>query len=77
MDGALDRDKSGEKNPLQKHSIATRAKPINTEAANFLLSDYSFEALQFTIKYCSLETRHDHIFKATGLVLSKSDSTGF
>ena len=60
-----------------EHSVAMRAKPIDTEAGIFLLSPCIVEALNFTIKSCSLKIRHDHVFKATGLVLSRFESTGF
>ena len=59
-----------------KHSIAMRKTPINTEAINFLLSACSVKVLNFTIKSCRLKIRHDHSFKATGLVLSRCESTG-
>ena len=59
------------------HSIAMRTKPINTKAINFFQSACSVEALNFTIRSSTLKVGHDHIFKATGLVLSKCESTGF
>ena len=60
-----------------KYSVAMRTKAINTEAVNFLLSAGSVEALNFTIRSCTLKVRLDHILKATGLVLSRCESTGF
>ena len=60
-----------------KHSFATRTKPINNGAVNFLSSACSVEALNFAIRSCTLKIRHDHIFKATGLILSRCQSTGF
>ena len=60
-----------------KHNIALRLKPINTEGVNFLLSACSVENLSFTTRSCSLKMRHSHIFKVTGLVLSRCESTGF
>ena len=60
-----------------KHSVAMRTKSINTEAVNFLLSACFKEAFNFTFWFCSLEKRHDHIFKAAGLVLSRYESTRF
>ena len=53
-----------------------RTKLIYTEAVNFLPSACSVEALNFTIRFCSLKIRREHIFKATGPVLSKCESTG-
>ena len=52
-------------------------KPINTEVVSFLLSACIVEALIFKNRSCSLKKRHDHIFKTTGLVLSRCESTGF
>ena len=60
-----------------KHSVAMRTEPINTESVNFLLSACCKEAFNFTFWSCSLEIRHDHIFKAAGLVLSRCASTRF
>ena len=60
-----------------KHSVAMRTKPINTEGVNFLLSACCEEAFNFTIRSCTLKFRHDHIFKAAGLVLSRYESTCF
>ena len=58
-----------------KHSVAMRTKPINTKAVNFLLSACCKQAFNFTFWSCPLEKRHDHIFKAAGLVLSRCEST--
>ena len=60
-----------------KHIIAMRTKPINAEAVNFLLSACSVEALNFAIRSCTLKMRDDHIFVATGLVLSRSEPNGY
>ena len=61
-----------------KHCVAMRTKPINTEAVNFLLSACCCkEALNFTFWSCSLEIKHDDIFKAAGLVLSRYECSGF
>ena len=60
-----------------KHSVAMRKKPMNTKAVNFLLSACSVEALNFTVRCCSLKLRHNHICEATGFVLSTCESTGF
>ena len=60
-----------------KHRIAMRTKPITTEAVDFLLFACSVEALNFTIRSCSLEIGHHHIFKAAGFVLSRCEYTRF
>ena len=60
-----------------KHSVATRTKPVNTEAVNFLLSACCKEDLYSTFRSCSLKIRHDHTFKAAGLLLSRYESTRF
>ena len=60
-----------------KHSVAMRTEPNNTEAVNFVLSACCKEAFNFTFWSCSLEIRHDHIFKAAGLVLSRFEPTCF
>ena len=60
-----------------KYSVAMRTKPINTEAVKFLLSACCKEASNFTLWSCSLELRHDHIFKAAVFVLSRCESTRF
>ena len=77
MGKALDRDKSGISNPLLQIRFAMRTKRNNTEAVNYLLSVCSVEALNFTIRSFTLGKRHDDIFKAPGLVLSRCESTGF
>ena len=59
-----------------KHSVAMRTKPINTEAVSFL-SAFCKEAFNFTFWSCSLEIKHDHIFKAAGFVLSRCEYTRF
>ena len=41
------------------------------------LSACSVEAVNFTIRSCTLKIRHHHIFEANGLVLSRCESTGF
>ena len=59
-----------------KHSVAMRTKPINTETVNnFLLSACCKEAFNLTFWSCSLEVRHDQIFKAAGFVLSRYETT--
>ena len=60
-----------------EHSVAMRAKPINTEAVNFLLSACCKEAFNFTFWSCSLEIGHDHNFKVAGLVLSRCEATRY
>ena len=60
-----------------KHGVAMGTQPINSEAVIFLLSACCKEAFNFTFWSCSLEVRHDHVFKAAGLVLSRSESTRF
>ena len=58
-----------------ENSGALRSKPINTETISFLLSTFSVEAFNFTFCSCSLKIGHDHFFKPTGLVLTRSEST--
>ena len=60
-----------------KYSVVIRTKPIKNEEVNFLLSSYCKEAFNFTFWSCPLETGHDHILKAAGLVLSRCESTRF
>ena len=60
-----------------KHSVAMRTKPINTEAVSSFLSACFQEALNFTFWSCPLQIRHDHIFNAAGLVVSRYESTRF
>ena len=57
-----------------KHKKARRTKPINDERDNFRLYDCSVEALIFTIRSWSLKKTIDHIFEATGVILSRFKS---
>ena len=77
MDVLLDWDKNGKRNPLLQTQCCSSKNPstINTETVGLFLSACSVEAFNFTLEPCMSKRGHDHIFKATGLVLSKREST--
>ena len=77
MDAIPGKDKNDKSNRSFKYSIAVWTKCINTKAVIFFLSVSCIKTFNFTFRSLSLKERHDHIFKATGFVLSRCGSTGF
>ena len=60
-----------------KNNFAKRIKPINTKKIIFPVFACSVEALNCTIMSFSLKIQRHEIFKITGLVLSRCESTDF